>query len=141
MNGKCFVDTNILVYAHDQSAGAKCDKALLLTKGLWDSGNGVVSTQVLQELYIALRRKVASPLSAPETEQILRDYFAWEIVVNNRESVIRAISMETRYKISFWDGLILQAAERASATILYTEDLPHGQMYGSVRVVNPFNTA
>jgi len=62
-------------------------------------------------------------------------------VVNNRESVIRAISMEMRYKISFWDGLILQAAERASATVLYSEDLSHGQMYGSVRVVNPFIAA
>jgi predicted nucleic acid-binding protein len=141
MNGKCFVDTNILVYAHDHSAGAKCNKALLLTQKLWDSGNGVLSTQVLQELYIALRRKVSSPLSAFETEQVLRDYFAWEIVVNTRESVIRAISMETRYKISFWDGLILQAAERASATVLYSEDLSHGQIYGTVRVVNPFVAA
>jgi len=139
MNGKCFVDTNILVYAHDHSAGAKCEKALLLTAELWDSGTGVLSTQVLQELYIALRRKVSSPLSVSETEQILRDYFAWEIVVNNRESVIRAISMETRYKVSFWDGLILQAAERAGATVLYTEDLSHSQMYGTVRVRNPFS--
>jgi predicted nucleic acid-binding protein len=141
MNGKCFVDTNILVYAHDQSAGTKCRKALLLTQALWDSGNGVLSTQVLQEFYMALRHKVSSPLSASETEQVLRDYFAWEIVVNTRESVIRAISMETRYKISFWDGLILQAAERAGATVLCSEDLSHGQMYGTVRVVNPFIAA
>lgn len=138
MNGKCFVDTNVLVYAHDQSAGEKCEKALLLANELWDSGNGVLSTQVLQELYIALRRKVANPLSASETEQVLRDYFAWEIVVNTRESVIRAISMETRYKISFWDALILQAAERVGATVLYSEDLSHRQVYGTVRVVNPF---
>lgn len=138
MSAKRFVDTNILVYAHDQVAGTKGQKAQLLAQELWDGGNGVLSTQVLQELYIALRRKVATPLSASEAEQILRDYFAWEVVVNTQESVIRAISLETRYKVSFWDGLILQAAEKAGAAIVYSEDLAHGQLYGSVRVMNPF---
>jgi predicted nucleic acid-binding protein len=69
---------------------------------------------------------------------ILRDYFEWEVVVNNRESILRATEIEARFKISFWDGLILQAAEKAGAGVLYTEDLSHGQMYGPVRVVNPF---
>ena len=138
MSAKRFVDTNILVYAHDQAAGTKGQKAQLLAQELWNGGNGVLSTQVLQELYIALRRKVATPLSASEVEQILRDYFAWEVVVNTQESVIRAISLETRYKVSFWDGLILQAAEKAGAAIVYSEDLAHGQLYGSVRVMNLF---
>ena len=73
-----------------------------------------------------------------EAERILKDYFTWEIVVNTRESVLRAISLETRYKISFWDGLILQAAERAGADLMYSEDLSHGQIYGNVKVLNPF---
>jgi predicted nucleic acid-binding protein len=138
MNVKYFVDTNILVYAHDHSAGTKHSRAQKVAQELWETGSGVISTQVLQELYIALRRKVMSPLPAAETEKILRDYFAWEIVVNTKEAAIRAIFFETRYKVSFWDGLILQAAQIAGATTLYSEDLSHGQAYGSVRVVNPF---
>jgi predicted nucleic acid-binding protein len=98
----------------------------------------VISTQVLQELYIALRRKVSSPISAAEAAQILQDYSAWEIVVNTQESILRAIAFETRYKISFWDGLILQAAQKAGAATVYSEDMSHGQLYGDVRVLNPF---
>ena len=138
MSGKCFVDTNILVYVHDLSAGAKCSRAQELTSELWDSGKGVVSTQVLQELYIALRRRLKIAVSIADAAEILRDYFQWEVVVNNRDSIIRAAELEARYKISFWDGLILQAAERAGAELMYSEDLSHGQMYGSVRVLNPF---
>ena len=138
MNGRVFVDTNILVYAHDHTAGRKHDEARFLTQRLWNSEEGVISTQVLQELYAALRRKSTVPLSVREAERILKDYFTWEIVVNTRESVLRAISLETRYKISFWDGLILQAAERAGADLMYSEDLSHGQIYGNVKVLNPF---
>ena len=138
MNGRVFVATNILVYAHDHTAGRKHDEARSLTQRLWNSEKGVISTQVLQELYAALRRKSTVPLSVQEAERILKDYFMWEIVVNTRESVLRAISLETRYKISFWDGLILQAAERAGADLMYSEDLSHGQIYGNVKVLNPF---
>jgi predicted nucleic acid-binding protein len=105
---------------------------------LWEGGNGALSTQVLQELYLALRKKVSSPLSSAEAEQTLRDYFAWYVVINTPESILRAVKLESRYQISFWDALILQAAEVAQAEILYSEDLNHRQVYGSVRVVNPF---
>src|SRR5260370_42020138 len=101
MNGKCFVDTNILVYAHDRAAGAKYRRAWLLVEKLWLDGNGTLSTQVLQEFYYALRRKVSSPLSAQEARKALGDYSSWEVVVNNRESVLHAISLEIRYQISF----------------------------------------
>ncbi len=138
MSGKCFVDTNILVYVHDLSAGAKCSRAQELTSELWDSRKGVVSTQVLQELYIALRRRLRIPVSIANAAEILRDYFQWEVVINNRDSIIRAAEFEARFKISFWDGLILQAAERAGADLMYSEDLSHGRIYGSVRVLNPF---
>src|SRR5579859_2949519 len=84
MNGKCFVDTNILVYAHDQTSGPKHERARLLTETLWNSMEGVVSTQVLQELYVNLRRRSKSPLPASEVERILLDYFEWEVVVNDR---------------------------------------------------------
>ncbi len=138
MNGKHFVDTNILVYAHDQTAGLKHQRAQLLTQDLWNSMDGIVSTQVLQELYVNLRRRSKSPLPASEAERILLDYFEWEVVVNDRTSLIRAVELETRYQISFWDALMLQAAERSGAGTVYTEDLNHGQRYAGVKAVNPF---
>jgi len=138
MSGKCFVDTNVLVYVEDLSTGPKCARAQELTSDLWDSGKGVVSTQVLQELYIALRRRLKILVSIADASEIVRDYFEWEVVINNRDSIIRAAELEARYKISFWDGLILQAAERVGAQVIYSEDLSHGQIYGNVKVLNPF---
>jgi predicted nucleic acid-binding protein len=140
MSGKCFVDTNVLVYAHDTSAGWKYQAAQTLLSQLWASDTGVVSTQVLQELCVALRRKAGRPLSVDQTRHVLQTYFSWEVVVNTPTSLLQALELESRYKISFWDALILQAAERGGAAILYSEDLSNGQKYGSVRVVNPFAT-
>ena len=137
MAQKYFVDTNILIYAHDSSTGAKHDRARQLIERLWTSGEGVLSTQVLQELCINLQRKIARPISVEEVRQLIQDYMSWEIVVNTAESVIRALEIEVRYKISFWDALVLHAAENSGAAILYSEDLSAGQSYGSIQVVNP----
>jgi len=138
MSEKFFVDTNILMYAHTPSAGTKCDRAREIVEGLWQMGNGVVSTQVLQELCFNLRRKAAHPLPVDEIRQLIQDYLSWEVIVNTPESVIQALELELRHKISFWDALILNAAETAGATVLYSEDFSVGQKYGAVRVVNPF---
>jgi predicted nucleic acid-binding protein len=137
MSDKCFVDTNILVYAHDLGTGAKHERALKLIENLWRSEAGVLSTQVLQELCINLRRKAARPLSVEETRRLVEDYSRWEVVINSAESVLAALTIESRYKVTFWDALILQAAGSSGATVLYSEDLAEGQTYGSVRVVNP----
>jgi predicted nucleic acid-binding protein len=137
MSDKCFVDTNILVYAHDRSAGVKHRRARALVEQLWDSGKGVLSTQVLQELCINLRRKAGNPLSIDEVRLLIRDYAAWDVVTNTPASILKALDIETRYKISFWDALIVQAAEDAGASILYSEDLAAGQRYGVTRVLNP----
>ena len=138
MNDRCFVDTNILVYAHERSAGVKQERARILIEQLWNSGNGVLSTQVLQELCINLRRKAGNPLPMDEVRQLIREYSTWEVVTNTAESVLGALEIETRYKTSFWDALILHAAEDAGVSILYSEDLATGQRYGAIRVVNPF---
>lgn len=138
MSDKCFVDTNILVYAHDFGTGAKHERARTLIEELWSSGGGVLSTQVLQELCVNLRRKAARPLSVEETRRLIEDYSSWDVVVNTAESVLGALTIESRYKVSFWDALILQAAGSADAAVLYSEDLPEGQTYGEVHVVNPF---
>ncbi len=137
MADKYFVDTNILLYAHDPSTGAKRDRARHLLEQLWTTGQGVLSTQVLQELCLNLRRKVKPAVAVDEVRRLLQDYLSWEIVINSPESTIEALDIEMRYKISFWDAMILHAAESSGATILYSEDLAAGQQYGSVSVVNP----
>jgi predicted nucleic acid-binding protein len=137
MKDKYFVDTNILVYAHDRSAGVKHQRAQALVERLWDSGEGALSTQVLQELCINLRRKAGNPLSVDEVRLLIRDYVTWEVVTNSPAAILKALEIEVRYKISFWDALIVQAAEETGASILYSEDLAAGQRYGALRVVNP----
>jgi predicted nucleic acid-binding protein len=139
MSDRAFVDTNILVYAHDSSAGAKHQKARDLVEDLWADRSGVLSTQVLQELYVSLR-KAPHPLPVAEARLVVADYLRWEVVVNNGESVLEAAELEARYRISFWDALIVQAAVAGGVEILYSEELSSGQAYGSLRVVNPLAT-
>lgn len=137
MADKYFVDTNVLIYAHDRSTGVKHERARRLVEGLWASGQGVLSTQVLQELCVNLRRKVDRPPAVDEVRRLIRDYMSWEVVVNTAEATIQALEIEVRFKTSFWDALILQAAEQSGAAVLYSEDLAAKQTYGTVRVVNP----
>jgi predicted nucleic acid-binding protein len=139
MSDKAFLDTNILVYAHEPGTGIKHERARAIIEKLWKTGDGVLSTQVLQELCVNLRRKTAKPWTVEETRNLILDYLDWEIVVNTPNSVIEALAIETRFQISFWDALILHAAESSGAAILYSEDLSDGQTYGSVRVVNPLS--
>ena len=137
MSDKYFVDTNVLVYAYDRSAGPKHERAQALIEELWNSGSGLLSMQVLQEFCVNLRRKAGQPLAADHVRRLIQDYSSWEIVVNTTESILQALDIEARYRISFWDALILQAAESSGATLVYSEDLASGQNYGSIRVVNP----
>jgi predicted nucleic acid-binding protein len=138
MSDKYFVDTNILMYAHDKAAGAKHERAKALLEELWRDRTGVVSTQVLQELAVNLRRKTSRPLDTKATREVVADYLTWQVVVNGGESVLEALDVEARYQVSFWDALVLQAAQASGAAILYSEDLSDGQTYGGVRVLNPF---
>jgi len=137
MSDKAFVDTNLLMYAHDASTGAKHVRARALITELWQNRSGVVSTQVLQELCVSLRRKAARPVDVKTARDIITDYLAWEVHVNTGDSVLEALEIEQRHGISFWDALIIQAAESSGASVLYSEDLSDGHHYGSVRVVNP----
>jgi predicted nucleic acid-binding protein len=137
MSDKSLVDTNILVYAHDRSGGRKHQIAKALIEQLWMSGGAVVSAQVLQELCANLRRNSLPPLSTEETRRLVQDYLSWEVVVNTPDSALQALDLESRYKISFWDALIVHAAKAAGAMTLYSEDLARQQKFGSVRIVNP----
>ncbi|MGE0447632.1 MAG: PIN domain-containing protein, partial [Vicinamibacterales bacterium] len=104
---------------------------------LWQNRSGVVSTQVLQELAVNLRRKARNPLDAKATREVVSDYLAWQVIVNGGDSILEALDLESRYQISFWDALVIQAAQAAGAEILYSEVLADGQRYGAVRVKNP----
>jgi len=139
MSDRYFVDTNILMYAHDASAGVKHERAKALVQELWRDRSGVVSTQVLQELAVNLRRKAGRPLGARATRDVVTDYLAWQVVVNGGESILEALDLEARYQISFWDALVIHAAEASGSETLYSEDLSDGQTYGSVRIVNPLS--
>jgi predicted nucleic acid-binding protein len=141
MSDRYFVDTNILMYAHDTSAGPKHERARAVVEELWRDRTGVVSTQVLQELSVNLRRKAGRPLDTKATRELVVDYLTWQVVVNGGDSILEALDLETRYQISFWDALVLQAAQASGAATLYSEDLSHGQTYGSVRVVNPLRAS
>jgi predicted nucleic acid-binding protein len=140
MSDRYFVDTNILMYAHDTAAGEKHVRAKALVEELWESRTGAISTQVLQELAVNLRRKAKKPLHAKATRDVISDYLAWQVVVNGGDSILEALELEARYHISFWDALVVQAAHVAGAEILYSEDLSDGQRYGTVRVRNPLTS-
>jgi predicted nucleic acid-binding protein len=138
MNDKTFVDTNVLVYAHDLDAGEKHSIANGVISDLWESGNGVISTQVLQELYVTLTKKVPSPPNKSKVRRILNNYLAWDLAVNNGETILQASEIEESYNISFWDALIVSAAYSKNAAILLTEDLNDGQLIEGITIVNPF---
>jgi len=138
MSDKYFVDTNILMYAHDTSTGVKHERAKKIIEELWLARSGVVSTQVLQELCVNLRRKAGRPADLKIVREIIADYLVWEVFINTGESILEALEVEKRYKVSFWDALIIQAAAASGCAVMYSEDLSDGQLYGTVRVINPF---
>lgn len=138
MNDKVFVDINVLLYAHDSEAGYKYKQAKSLLKRLWNERLAALSTQVLQEFTVNLQKKLAVPPSPDEAKRTIKGFLNWNIVVNDGESILEAIDVQERYQLSFRDALIVQAANRSGATLLYSEDLNHGQLNGNVRVQNPF---
>jgi predicted nucleic acid-binding protein len=140
MSDRYFVDTNILIYAHNTDAGAKHERARALVGELWRTRSGVLSTQILQELAVNLRRKTGQPLGAKATRDIITDYLSWHVVVNDSVSTLEALEVQERYQISFWDALVIQAARTSGAEVLYSEDLSDGQFYDSVQVINPLRS-
>lgn len=133
-----FVDTNIFLYAYDYSDPVKNRRAKSLVKNLWDSGLGSISIQVLQELYVNLTRKVPHPLPSGYAGSIISDLGRWRLHLPNLESLLGAVHIEQRYQISFWDAMIISSAVTMKCSILWSEDLNHGQEYRGVKVLNPF---
>lgn len=133
-----FVDTNVLVYAHDRSETRKQPLAQTLLEGLWASRTGSLSTQILQEFYVVATRKFDPPMSRRAAREIVALYGAWPLVQVDLPLILTASQLEERHKLSFWDALVVEAARRAGATRLVTEDLQGGRLIGGVRIENPF---
>lgn len=135
---KSFVDTNVLVYAEDRDSGARHAIARDLLVELWNTRQGVVSVQVLQEFYVTITRKPKKPLSPARALEIVREYLTWAVVENTPDLLVSAISLHQKAQLSFWDAAVVQAALDAGCSRLYTEDLDAGQRFGSLVIDNPF---
>jgi predicted nucleic acid-binding protein len=134
-SNQIFVDTNILVYAHDRDAADKHQAAKEKVAQLWRLPVApAISVQVLQELYVNLIRKT---VSQSEARQTIIDYCAWHVVDNDPTLLMEGIDLQIRWQSSFWDALILAAAQRAGAGVIWSEDLNTTQDYGGIVAVNP----
>ncbi len=133
-----FIDTNILVYAYDADSGNKHSRARELLRNCWEEETGVLSTQVLQEFYVTTTRKLPKPLALKSARDIIATYRAWTVYQPSIEDVLTASELSEKQQLSFWDALIVIAAQLSGASTLYSEDLQHGQHIGSVKIVNPF---
>jgi len=137
MSDRCFVDTNILIYAHDREAGTKHEQASRLIEDLWDRQAGVLSIQVLQEFYVNVTRKIPKPLSRAQARDVIEAYAAWPLAVNGPATLMKASDIEERHRLSFWDSLIVAAAVELGADRLLSEDLQHGSRIEGMIVENP----
>jgi predicted nucleic acid-binding protein len=135
---RVFVDTNILVYAHDVRAGRKNQIAQRVVSELWQTRQGVMSTQVLQEFYVTVCRKLSTPLDRSTARRIVDTYRVWDVHTADVSDIVAASEIEERYQLSFWEALILSAARRLHADRLLTEDLQAGQRIEGILVENPF---
>ena len=135
---RVFLDANILVYAYDRDAGRKHEIARDLLIDLWNVAGGVLSTQVLQEFYVTVTKKIASPLPPESAREIIEDFLTWDVVTNDGEAILEAIDMQISEKISFWDALVVAVAKKGAADILLSEDLSDGRKFGDIAVRNPF---
>ncbi|HET7678069.1 MAG TPA: PIN domain-containing protein [Candidatus Limnocylindrales bacterium] len=135
---KTFVDTNVLAYAHDTSERTRQPVARARLEALWASGNGVLSTQVLQEFYVVATRKFRPPLARREVREIVSLYATWTLIQVDPTLILAAARLEERLQLSFWDALIVEAARVAGAATLLSEDLEHGRRIGGVRIEDPF---
>jgi predicted nucleic acid-binding protein len=138
MSDRTFVDTNILIYAHDVDAKAKHEIAKAVLAELWSGRNGALSLQVLQEFYVNLTRKIPSPLSKGAARPVVESYTAWCVETTPAE-IATAFRLEDECRIGFWDALIVAAALKCGATRILSEDLNAGQMIAGVRIENPFS--
>lgn len=136
MTAEIFVDTNILYYANTDSDDPRHERARRCVENLWATpGRAAISVQVMQELHVNLIRK--AKLSTSSSAARVSHYLVWHVIDNDRRLLKSAFEIQARWRINFWDSLIVTAAQRSGAPTLWSEDLSDGQDYGGVVVVNP----
>jgi len=133
-----FIDSNVLVYAFDSTAGSKNDRARRLLAALWSTKGGCLSLQVLQEFYVTVTGRISRPLAHDEAARRVAHYSEWHLHEPGKRDLLAAIELRRELRISFWDALIIHSARQLECSLLWTEDLNDGQRYGGVLVRNPF---
>ena len=138
MSGKVFVDTNVFVYLFDKSAPAKQARARQILETEGPPGRVVLSTQVLQEFYVSVTRKLGKPLSESDGASATSDLCAFDVVDVDKDMVLRSVTLSRTERLSLWDALIIEAARTRRCDRLLTEDLQDGRQLGALRITNPF---
>jgi predicted nucleic acid-binding protein len=139
MNVRFFLDTNIFVYSFDENAPKKSDRASELIRQAVRSRNGIVSYQVVQEFLNVALRRFTHPMTAAEAQQYLATTLRPLMAVNSSAALyVEALRLASSYSLSWYDSVVVAAAIEGGAHVLYTEDLQHGQEFGTLRIENPF---
>jgi predicted nucleic acid-binding protein len=137
MNARTFIDTNVLIYAHDADAKAKHAAAKSILRELWSERKGVLSPQVLQEFYVNVTKKIPHPLSKESARLVVSTYAIWCIETTSVE-ISNAFRIEGESRNGFWDALIVASALKSGASRILSEDMNAGQTIGGIRIENPF---
>ena len=140
-DSRVFVDTNVLVYCRDSSEPVKQKQALAWMTFLWDRKNGRISYQVLQEFYATVTGKLQPGLRVSTAREDINALLSWNPLPVDRQVIKGAWELQDRNKLSWWDALIVSAAQTAACHYLLTEDLQEAQNFGGVQVINPFQHA
>ena len=139
MSVRVFVDTNVLVYSRDASEPDKQQQAMVWMAHLWKSQTGRLSIQVLIEFYSTVTNKLKPGMDIQSARDDVRSFFVWRPIPVNADVVQGAWFIQDRFKFTWWDSLIVSAAQIGDCRYLLTEDLQENQMFGDVRVINPFH--
>lgn len=139
MSVRYFLDTNIFVYSLDRTVPAKARRAATLIRDGLENGNGIVSYQVVQEFFYVAFRRFAQPMSAFAAEEYLNTIFRPLLVVHSSPALfISALQVYAQHHLSWYDSLIVAAAQEAGCSVLYSEDMQHGQRVNHLRIEDPF---
>jgi predicted nucleic acid-binding protein len=139
MSGRFFLDTNIFAYAFDSKAPAKARRAAQLIRMAADTGKGVVSYQVVQEFFKLAFRRFSQPMTVAEAEQYLITVFRPLLAIHSSSALyVEALRIAGKYRLSWYDCLIVAAALQSQCSVLYSEDLRHGQKIQTLHIEDPF---
>ena len=139
MSDRFFLDTNIFVYSFHRGAAAKSRRATQLIRTALKTQKGITSYQVVQEFFNVALQRFAQPMKADEAEQYFSTIFRPLLGIHSSQALyLDALHLQSRYRLSWYDSLIVAAALQAQCELLVTEDLQHGQQFGDLRIANPF---